>query len=117
MSESQPLFMRLPAVAAEHLEQMAREGSASKREVVTRLILGDDLAVGRAAFHPVEELAVLTSSQAAELLQIDEALLLDLAEAGQVPARRLGEHWRFSRAAILEWLGGREGSQSDSDSS
>jgi excisionase family DNA binding protein len=106
MTDSQPLFVRLPAPAAEHLDQLAHANGASKREIVTRLILGDDLAVGQHRFHPSPEPPVLNPTQAAELLQIDEHLLLELAAAGDLPARRLGDHWRFSRSAILAWLRG-----------
>lgn len=104
MSESQPLFMRLPAAAAEQLDQIARDRGASKREVVTRLILDNDLTVGQHAFHPAPERAVLTPGQAADLLQIDEPLVLELATAHELPGRRVGNEWRFSRRALLDWL-------------
>ena len=104
MSESHPLFVRLPPAAAKQLDQLAHTSGASKREIVTRLILDDDLAVGRHAFHPTAEPQVLTSTQAAELLQIDEQLILELAEKSELPARRLGDQWRFSRCALLDWL-------------
>jgi excisionase family DNA binding protein len=103
-SDSQPVFMRLPAAAAEQLDQIARARGATKREIVTRLILDNDLPVGHHAFHPTPEPAVLTPRQAAELLQIDERLVLDLAAAHRLPGRLVGETWRFSRRALLEWL-------------
>jgi excisionase family DNA binding protein len=31
-----------------------------------------------------------------------------LAAKGELPARKLGRHWRFSRQAVLEWLGSPE---------
>jgi excisionase family DNA binding protein len=49
---------------------------------------------------------VLTPTQAAELLQVPEDELLALAEAGKLPGRRIGEHWRFSRPALIAWLDG-----------
>lgn len=104
MSQSQPLFMRLPAAAAEQLDRTARDRGTTKREIVTCLILDNDLPVGKHAFHPAPEPAVLTPGQAAELLQIDERLVLDLAAAQRLPGRRVGEEWRFSRRALLEWL-------------
>jgi len=107
MSDSQPLFVRLPAPAAEQLNRIVKANGASKREIVTRLILGNDLAVGQHDFHPSPEPPVLTAGQAAELLQVDEQVVLELAEAGALPGRRLGEQWRFSRSAVLEWVGGR----------
>jgi excisionase family DNA binding protein len=36
--------------------------------------------------------------------------VLALIEAGDLPARRLGQDWRLSRTAVLAWLrGGRPG--------
>lgn len=107
MTESQPLFVRLPASAAEQLERMTSSSGASKREVVTRLILGDEMTVGQHQFHPAQEPAVLTPAQAGELLQVEEGLILKLAEAGELPGRCLAGQWRFSRPALLDWLGGR----------
>ncbi len=104
MSESHPLFMRLPATVAEQLDRIARDRGTSKREIVTRLILDSDLTIGQHAFHPTTEPAVLTPPQAAELLQIDEQLVLELAASGELPARRLGEQWRFSGRALMNWL-------------
>ena len=48
---------------------------------------------------------MLTPAQLAELLQVDEETVVKLAERGELPARKLGEEWRFSRSAILAWLG------------
>lgn len=106
MSESQPLFVRLPAPAAEQLERITSSSGASKREVVTRLILGDELTVGQHQFHPAQEPTVLTAAQAAELLQVEEDLVVQLAETGELPGRCLVSKWRFSRPALLAWLGG-----------
>ncbi len=109
MSESQPLFVRLPASAAGRLDRLARDHGASKREIVTRLILDNDLTVGQHAFNPTTEPAVLTPGEAAALLQVDEQLVLELAASGQLPGRRLGDQWRFSRSAILDWLDSADG--------
>ena len=49
---------------------------------------------------------VLTEDEAAQLLRVERAALLDLALTGQVPARKVGNGWRFSRAALLGWLAG-----------
>ena len=62
--------------------------------------------VGRHEFTPVHELEVLTLEQLATLLDLDLEVVRKLAEQGDVPGRKLGEQWRFSRAAILVWLGG-----------
>jgi excisionase family DNA binding protein len=62
--------------------------------------------VGRAFFAPAQELEVLTLEQLAELLSLDVEAARGLAEAGELPGRKLGEEWRFSRRAILAWLSG-----------
>ena len=107
MSESQPLFVRLPRVAAERLEAAAAQAGTSKREIITRLVTGDDLVVGQHSFRPAET-PVLTVDEAAELLRVEPAAVLELAEAGELPGRRVGGEWRFARAAVLTWLGAAE---------
>jgi excisionase family DNA binding protein len=46
----------------------------------------------------------LNAHQAGQLLQIDEATVVTMAEAGKLPGRKLGDAWRFSRAALVAWL-------------
>jgi excisionase family DNA binding protein len=123
-----PLFVRLPAAEAEQLDRAAFELRLPKRELVTRLVArglpdvlreaatdgdprrvvietgGDRLAIGRHEFRPADPPEVLTAEQVAELLQVDVADVIALAEAGDLPARRLGDHWRFARRAVLDWL-------------
>ena len=73
---------------------------------VTINLPDESLAVGHHAFTPSPLPDVLTPAQAAELLQVDEAEVVTLAEAGTLPGRRIGEQWRFSRPALIEWLAG-----------
>jgi excisionase family DNA binding protein len=78
---------------------------AALRRVVIET--GDEpLTVGRHAFRPADAPAVLTPEQAAELLQVDVAAVVALAEAGDLPGRQIAGAWRFSREAVLAWLGG-----------
>ena len=55
---------------------------------------------------------VLSAEQAGQLLQIGEAVVREMAEAGKLPGRKLGfgpgAVWRFSRAALVAWLSGPE---------
>ena len=60
-----------------------------------------DAAAGNA---PPCEIPVLTLTEAAELLRIEAAEMQQLAERKQVPARRIGESWRFSCFALMAWL-------------
>lgn len=59
---------------------------------------------GSYSFRPYDPPEVLDAVQAAELLQVDENTVLRLAEAGELPGRKLGKVWRFARAALIAWL-------------
>jgi excisionase family DNA binding protein len=102
-----PLFVRLPAASAERLSRAAFELKTPKRELVAGLVdryLGpDELVIGRATTQ-VAEPDVLTLEQLAEFLQVDEKTVRSLAAKGELPGRRLGRDWRFSRRAVLDWL-------------
>jgi excisionase family DNA binding protein len=105
MSEK-PLYVRLPTEEAERLDRAVAELRTSKRELVTRLLVEklDDVLVGHADFRPYPPADVLTTAEAAELLQTEEKTVLELAEAGELPGRKVGGQWRFARAALLRWL-------------
>jgi excisionase family DNA binding protein len=62
--------------------------------------------VGHHDFRPAPLPEVLDLAQAAELLIVDPSAVLELAESGELPGRRIGGAWRFSRAALLSWLAG-----------
>jgi excisionase family DNA binding protein len=102
-----PLFVRLPTASAEKLSRAAFELKTPKRELVADLVdryLGaEDVVAGRAA-PEFREPDVLTLPQLAELLQVDEKTVRSLATTGDLPGRKLGRHWRFSRQAVLDWL-------------
>ncbi len=48
---------------------------------------------------------VLNAVGAAQLLGVSSRLILRLARAGTLPARKVGKEWRFTSTAILQWLG------------
>jgi excisionase family DNA binding protein len=101
-----PLFVRLPTEAAEKLNRAAFELKTPKRELVTELVdryLGTE-GVGDAAPASANEPEVLTLEQLADMLQVDEKTVRSLAAKGDLPGRKLGPDWRFSRNAVLEWL-------------
>ena len=49
---------------------------------------------------------MLDLDEAAALLRVTPEVVRVLAESHRIPARRVGEEWRFGRAALLEWLKG-----------
>jgi len=121
MPAEKPLFVRLPAAQADKLDRASHELRVAKKDLVTALVAraefddmrrvvietsNDEWTVGRADFRPHPAPEVLTLAQAAELLQLEPAAVAELAGAGELPGRRIGEEWRFARAAVLAWLGG-----------
>jgi excisionase family DNA binding protein len=125
------LFVRLPREEADKLDRFVFQHRVPKRDVVRRLVAehledadviwrqplppptpmppGSEVVVGRADFVPADAPEVLTVEQAAELLQVEADDVRALADAGELPGRRIGDEWRFLRRALLAWLGG-EGS-------
>jgi excisionase family DNA binding protein len=131
------LFVRIPLAEAEKLDRAAFELKMAKRELVTGLLaryvnpgsprslaelreLGDrrkvtvetqteDLVVGQHSFRPSDAPDVMTLDEVAEWLQVDEEDVEKLANAGELPGRRIGDEWRFARQAVLDWLAGVRG--------
>jgi excisionase family DNA binding protein len=79
-------------------------GHDETRRRVTVELGGDGPVVGHAGFRPAPEPEVLDAAGAAALLLVDEPAVIALAERGEIPARRIGDAWRFSRRALLDWL-------------
>jgi excisionase family DNA binding protein len=135
------LFVRLPADAVARLHRAAEALGVRKKDLVAGLVsryvdpdsrrglsaLGSlstrkisvDLpepgpTVGSYSFQPYEPLdlpEVMNAEQAAEFLQIDEKVVVEMAEAGKLPGRKMGKigkDWRFSRSALIGWLSGPE---------
>jgi excisionase family DNA binding protein len=78
-------------------------GGPASRRVTIETIQEPDTVVGRHAFRPFEP-DVLTLEEVAELLAVEPAAVERLAGSGELPGRRIGEAWRFARAAVLAWL-------------
>lgn len=49
---------------------------------------------------------ILNSDEAAALLRIHKNTLWEYAASGEIPCRRIGNRYRFSRRAVLDWLQG-----------
>jgi excisionase family DNA binding protein len=47
---------------------------------------------------------VLTVRQVAQLLQVTEETVRRLANRRELPGRRVGGAWRFSRPALIKWI-------------
>jgi excisionase family DNA binding protein len=88
------------------LRELVVDHAATRPRRVTVDLGAESPVVGHHDFRPAPPPEVLTAPQAAELLAVEESAVLALAEAGELPARRIGDQWRFSRSALLAWVGG-----------
>jgi len=52
------------------------------------------------------ERPILTPAGAAALLGVRAVDVLELAEHGELPGRRVAGQWRFARAALIAWVAG-----------
>ena len=130
------LYVRLPATAVDKLDRAAEALGVHKKDLVAGLVsryvdpdsqhglsalgtlsqprrvtveLGDNSpTLGTYSFQPYDPPEVMNAEQAGQFLQIDEKVVNELAEAGKLPGRKLGNAWRFSRAALVAWLAGPE---------
>jgi excisionase family DNA binding protein len=46
----------------------------------------------------------MTALEAAALLRLAYSVLLLHTRRGTIPGRKVGRHWRYSRAALIAWL-------------
>jgi excisionase family DNA binding protein len=76
---------------------------------VKRWVLGFSFLL-LASAHPgfAAETEVMNLEEAAAFLRLPPETVRQLAETQRIPARRVGEAWRFSRPALVEWLKGED---------
>lgn len=48
---------------------------------------------------------ILTIEEAAELLGVSVKTFNKVLHTQNIPARKIGREWKFSRAALIEWVG------------
>ncbi|HEX4454811.1 MAG TPA: helix-turn-helix domain-containing protein [Kofleriaceae bacterium] len=124
-----PLYVRLPSNAVDKLHRAAAALGIAKKDLVAGLVtkyvdpdtqrglteLGTlpnrsmfvrpgSPTVGSYTFQPYDLPEVMNAEQAGRFLQIDERNVIELAEAGKLPGKKLGPVWRFSREALVAWL-------------
>lgn len=47
---------------------------------------------------------ILTVQEVAKMLGLSEVTIYRLAKKGEIPARKVGRSWRFSRSVIEKWI-------------
>jgi excisionase family DNA binding protein len=125
------LYVRLPADAVDRLHRAAEALGVRKKDLIAGLVAkyvdpdsrsgltalgalstrrvtvgGPTPTLGSYSFQAYDapEPEVMTVEQTAALLQLEAKAVVELAEAGQLPGRKLAKQWRFSRTAVLAWL-------------
>jgi hypothetical protein len=120
------LFVRLPSAAVDKLDRAAEALGMLKKDLVAGLVskyvdpdsddgltalgtLSSPFGLGNPArgsysFKPYDAPEVMNAEQAGLFLQIEAAVVIELADAGKLPGRKLGGAWRFSRSALVAWL-------------
>lgn len=52
---------------------------------------------------------ILTVIEVATFLRVPKSTVYKLARVGELPASKIGKHWRFLRRDIHEWMHSRSG--------
>ena len=104
------LFVRIPAAQARQLDSRAHALGRTKQDLVADL-LATSLASPVPPSQPDQSPGgapddVLALDELAELLKLDATTVMVRVDAGELPGRRFGDQWRFSRRAVLAWLDG-----------
>ena len=69
-------------------------------EVSTATVIQTEEATAR-------EGEILTVTEVARFLRVPKSTVYKLARVGELPASKIGKHWRFLRRDIHEWMHGR----------
>ncbi len=111
-NQKTPLFVRLPKQQVAALDRLADHTGRPKQHLLSELLAdrlaSGTLSVGRLEVANPPEVTdgdVLTLEEAATLFKLSPEAVQAAAERGDVPGRRFGKAWRFSRLALLTWLG------------
>lgn len=78
------------------------------RQTVLAVAISTQATAGWADIRPLIDNEILTVQEAADLLRVSDAELKKMATSKDIPARRFGNDWRFSRSAVMAWLAGKD---------
>jgi excisionase family DNA binding protein len=56
--------------------------------------------------HPMPDQEILNIDGAAALLGVSVKTFSKVLREGDVPGRKVGREWKFSRQALIDWIGG-----------
>jgi excisionase family DNA binding protein len=110
--EKAALFVRIPSASAKKLEQHAKREGRSKQDIVAKLIhqelqkpvVTNSKSASGATTPETPE--IMTLEELSVYLRVSEIELQQKVAAGELPVRRFGDDWRFSKQAIERWMEG-----------
>lgn len=108
------LFVRIPATQTRQLDSRARALGRTKQDLVADLLATSLPARATPQVDqspPSDPDDVLTLDELAAVLKLDPSAVMVRVDAGELPGRRFGDEWRFSRRAVLSWLDGSDSPQ------
>ncbi len=80
------------------------------RHADTSVVMNNEIPTAT-AIHVEEvtasEREILTVMEVARFLRVPKSTVYKLARVGELPASKIGKHWRFLRRDIHEWMHGR----------
>ena len=80
------------------------------RHADTSVVMNNEVSTAT-AIQPEETTAwegeILTVLEVARFLRVPKSTVYKLARVGELPASKIGKHWRFLRRDIHEWMHGR----------
>jgi excisionase family DNA binding protein len=106
MAERAALFVRLPMHVMTSIDELVRSTGRTKQAIVTEFV---ESAVGASGPQAngatdADHDAVIDVAEVAALLRVSPQQVLQRVETSDLPGRRFGDEWRFSKAAVLRWL-------------
>ena len=62
------------------------------------------MTADRSSIDVMAEFGILQADEVAELLKLRQSTVLDLSRRGILPAFKIGKHWRYRRADLIDWI-------------
>lgn len=80
------------------------------RHADTSVVMNNEVSTttaSQAEEATAREEEILTVMEVARFLRVPKSTVYKLARVGELPASKIGKHWRFLRRDIHEWMHGR----------
>ena len=106
MVEKAALFVRLPTEVMASVDELVKMTGRTKQALVTEFVEAAVASPFGAGSKPDSGSAVLDLDEVAALLRLRPEQVVARVGDGDLPGRRFGDEWRFSKEAVMRWLDG-----------